>query len=104
MRRGRVVLFGGDGDGTTNGTSANLLEWNGDDGNWQDRTVARNCQTAWPPSRRQHVMAADSRRGRILIFGGDQLLPDDRETLAGDGPYLGPKLSDLWEWDGQAGT
>jgi hypothetical protein len=104
VRRGRVVLFGGWGDGTTTGTSANLLEWNGDDGTWQDRTVARNCQTAWPPSRRQHVMAADSRRGRILIFGGEQLLPDDRVTPAGDGPYLGPKLSDLWEWDGQAGT
>jgi hypothetical protein len=102
VRRDRVVMFGGWGDATTNGTSANLLEWNGQDGTWQDRTVARTAQVAWPPSRRHHVMAADSRRGLILIFGGDQLLPDDH--LAPPAPFLGPKLSDYWEWDGQAGT
>jgi hypothetical protein len=47
-------------------------------------------------------MAADSRRGKILVFGGEQLLPDDRITPPA--PYLGPTLSDYWEWDGQAGT
>jgi hypothetical protein len=100
VRRGRVVMFGGFGDGMTSGTSANLLEWNGETGTWQDRTVARNCQTPWPPSRRSFAMAADSRRGLIVMFGGDQIVPDD-----GFGPpYLGPKLADYWEWNGQAGT
>jgi hypothetical protein len=102
LRRGRVVMFGGWGDGTTNGTSSNLLEWNGQDGTWQDRTIARNCQTPWPPSRRSQAMAADSRRGLILMFGGNQLLPDDR--LSPPAPYIGPNLADYWEWDGQAGT
>jgi hypothetical protein len=102
VRRGRVVMFGGSGDGMTNGTSANLLEWNGDDGTWQDRTVARTGQAPWPPSRRHHVMAADSRRGLILVFGGDQLVPDSSVTPGG--VTAGPKLSDYWEWDGQAGT
>lgn len=103
VRRGRVVMFGGWGDGTTNGSSANLLEWNGGDGTWTDRTPPRSEQTAWPPSRRNAVMAADSRRGRVLLFGGDQLVPDDRVSTAGSGPFLGARLSDLWEWDGESG-
>jgi hypothetical protein len=102
VRRGRVVMFGGQSDGTVTGTSANLLEWNGQNGTWQDRTVARNCQTPWPPSRYLHAMAADSRRGKILVFGGQQMTPDDRVTPGG--PVYTTKLSDYWEWDGQTGT
>jgi hypothetical protein len=103
VRRGRVVMFGGQGDGTVTGTSANLVEWNGQDGTWQDRTPVRNCQVAWPPSRYHHAMAADSRRGKILVFGGQQITPDDRVAPRGS-PVYETKLSDYWEWDGQAGT
>jgi hypothetical protein len=103
VRRGRVVMFGGMNDGTVTGTSANLLEWNGQDGTWQDRTPARRCEVAWPPSRYYHAMAADSRRGKILVFGGQQITPDDRLAPRGSPTYQ-TMLSDYWEWDGEAGT
>jgi hypothetical protein len=101
VRRARVVMFGGDGDATTNATSSNLVEWNGADGTWQDRTP-QPLPAAWPPSRRQHAMAADSRRGRVVIFGGQQLVPDS--SVVPNGTTFGPTFSDYWEWDGAAGA
>lgn len=96
--RQRVVMFGGANDLTTFVSNANLLEWNGHDGTWADRTPNDLAPADWPPPREQPGMAADSRRGRVLMFGGRQITPGG---VSGPG-QLG--LADLWEWDGAAGT
>ena len=76
--RGRVVLFGG-----TAG-SHEVWEWDGGQKSWQQRTPAE-LPAAWPPGRRQHVMAYDAHRRRIVVIGG-----------------IGP-LGDVWEWDPASG-
>lgn len=60
--------------------------WKQDEqGNWHP-----NPQSALPPVRFYHSMAYDSRRGRVVLFGGDTYDPYLREQT----------LNDTWEWDG----
>jgi len=79
--RNRFVMFGGIDSGNT------LMgdTWEFDVGTlaWTQRTPATN-----PPARRQHAMAYDAQRGRVVLFGGT--------TSTGDGATL----NDTWEWDG----
>ncbi len=93
--RQRIVTFGG--ESTNASSNGNLVEWNGHDGTWEDRTP-NVPPAAWPSPRQQHAMTADSRRGRVLLFGGQFFM------YGSAGGSVGPALSDLWEWDGAAGT
>jgi len=43
-----------------------------------------------PVQRSHHAMAYDSRRGRVVVFGGQTISPNATSTI----------LKDLWEWDG----
>lgn len=76
--RGRVVLFGGSDAAYT--PLQDLWEWDGI--SWVDKTPSGTK----PPARDSHAMAFDSRRGRVVLFGGS-------------GVNSVP-LQDLWEWDG----
>ena len=75
VARGRVVLFGGDVDGTLGNDT-----WEYDGITWTQRSTAQS-----PPARQYHVMTYDSVRQRVVLFGG----------RASTG-----KLSDTWEYDG----
>jgi hypothetical protein len=73
--RGRMVLFGGAGDGLFHGDT---WLWSGSD--WT--LVA----TEGPVPRAYHGMAWDETRGVILLFGGSA--------------WPSTSLNDTWEWDG----
>jgi len=73
--RGRVVVFGGTGAGTT---LADTWEWDGL--SWSQRNPAVS-----PPARAWGAMVFDSARGRSVLFGGSP-----------PNTFLG----DTWEWDG----
>jgi hypothetical protein len=79
VARQRVVLFGGGtllGGGIT--PVSETWEWDGT--TWSQRRAA-----ASPSPRLSPVMAYDSTRGRVVLFGGHS---------------SGVQLSDTWEWDG----
>ncbi len=78
-RRARAVLFGGLSS-TPGVYLADTWEWDGS--TWVDRTPA-----ASPSARYGAVMAYDSLRGRVVLFGG--LTANSSDALA-----------DTWEWDG----
>ncbi|MBK8097266.1 MAG: hypothetical protein IPK26_09170 [Planctomycetes bacterium] len=78
--RGVVVLFGGSNIGTAN--HDDTWEWNGV--SWTEALPAQR-----PQSRRGTAMQYDSRRSRMVLFGGI-----DNNTY----------LNDTWEWDGLAWT
>ncbi len=77
--RGRVVLFGGAGQGQI--PMADTWEWNGSNSSWVERIPANS-----PPPRYLHSMVYDAARTCILLFGGV--------------PESGFPLNDTWEWDG----
>ncbi len=79
--RGRTVIFGGFGSGE----EINGRTWEWDGARWFDVTPPSGN----PPPRALFDMAYDSRRGRVVLFGG---IPDV------DAAYL----TDVWEWDGSA--
>jgi hypothetical protein len=81
--RKRMFVFGG---GTTVGVLADSWEWDGAAGTWQKRTPAGS-----PPALNSHAMTYDGGRGKVVLFGG----------FRND---IGGVSSDLWEWDGAAGT
>lgn len=123
--RGKVVLFGGDGEA---GSSADTWELEGT--LWEQLTPASH-----PNPKRGHVMAYDSRRARTVLFGGE-LYQDETWTWDGTtwvlaattGPSArtkaamaydsrrgvavlfggvgsnGFELADTWEWDGAGWT
>lgn len=79
-----------------------VWEWNG--AQWRQRTTY-NSSNAWhqdingywvlnygdtPAGRLQHAMAYDSRRGRVVMFGGRAATPGGGDVFFGD----------TWEWDG----
>ena len=79
-----------------------VWEWNG--AHWRQRTTY-NASNVWhqvtggywrqnftdtPASRVQHAMAYDSRRKRVVMFGGRGAGPDNGDYMFGD----------TWEWDG----
>jgi hypothetical protein len=84
-RRGRTVLFGGMG-GSADGRLPSLLGdlWEYDGERWEQRLVPDA-----PLARRSAGVAYDSRRGRVVVFGGS-----------------GPSglLGDTWAWDGERWT
>lgn len=99
-----TVLFGGSFESPTSaGTYNDLWEWDGT--RWAQRAPqspmagwSRDLATGrWDPSyqdgpvaRTEHAMSYDSRRGRIVVFGGATVDPGGFER----------RLNDTWEWDG----
>jgi hypothetical protein len=74
--RGKVVVYGGlVGSSLVGGT------WTWDGATW---TMADSSTGPGPVG--HHAMAYDSRRQRVVMYGGL--------------PTTGPRLSDTWEWDG----
>ena len=85
-RRGRVVVFGGGGTGKP-GTRPPML-----DDTWEfDGSVWTRCETKGtkPSARASSGATYDSRRGRVIIFGG-----------ADSAGFVG----DTWAWDGATWT
>jgi len=81
-RRDTMVLFGG-----IDGSSVQLTgTWLLSDGQWEQS--ATNGST--PDTRRDHAMAEDPKRARVVMFGG-------YDNATGF-------LNDTWEWDGSAWT
>jgi hypothetical protein len=80
-KRQRAVLFGGVAWFNGNDTvyDASTWEWDGQD--WHEMKPAVS-----PPPRRLHAMAYDEKRGRVVMYGGQD--------------QNGGLLADLWEWDG----
>jgi hypothetical protein len=74
--RRRVVLFGGDVNGTAQGDT-----WEWDGAAWTRISVPGSQ----PAARHSHAMAYDRVRGRVVLFGGLTVAGFDAET---------------WEWDG----
>jgi hypothetical protein len=79
--RARVVLFGGY-DFFSGAPLADTWEWDGN--TWVETTPETS-----PPARFGPAMAYDSKRERIVLFGGAGAESD---------------LGDTWEWDGSAWT
>ncbi len=77
--RQRVVLFGGSISNTNN--FSDTWEWDGT--RWSDMTPG----APGPPARRNHKMAYDSDRSRVVLLGGQT------NSIGFD---------DIWEWDGTA--
>lgn len=77
--RNVAVVFGGD-NGTATGLS-DTWEWNGF--GWAQRFTP-----VGPPARRGHGMVYDTRRSRVVLFGG--FSPTAPASW----------LADTWEWDG----
>lgn len=79
-----------------------LWEWDG--ARWLQRVAhstnegwMKTPTTPWQPSLKDrpvhrfgHMMAYDSSRGRVVLFGGETRAPDGSQIY----------LRDLWEWDG----
>jgi len=76
--RQRVVMFGGT-DGSSTSTFGDTWEWDGSVWTLLSPTFS-------PPPRKDHAMAYDELRGKIVLFGG----ADSANT----------HLADTWEWDG----
>jgi hypothetical protein len=112
-QRRAAVLFGGRRriSGTTpyNAVAEGFNDlWLWDGATWTQRLPATRTNgwaysgnigwyptyTGRPVQRIQHAMAYDSRRDRLVIFGGTAIDPD------GQTQQLIPPLNDLWEWDG----
>lgn len=79
-RRGVVVMFGGQGEGTT--TYNATWTWDGTDWTLQDPAAA-------PPGRHFAGMAYDAGRGVTVLFGGSM---------------AGARFNDTWTWDGSNWT
>lgn len=89
--RGRTILFGGAGSngcdfGPPDVYLGDTWEWNGS--SWTEHTGAA------PSPRRNHAMAYDAARGKVVLYGGFF------ETWE-EGPIY---LADTWEWDGSVWT
>ena len=80
-RRGRVVLFGGK-------MNIDPFEdtWEYDGSSWALVTPADPEEDGNPPGRSGHAITYDSRRGRVVMFGG----------------YNSGFLPDLWEFNGDS--
>ena len=75
--RNRTVLFGG---AINSGGALQADTWEWDGTNWVQASPSTS-----PPARGGHSLAFDSRRGRIVLFGGFDVRGGLRDT---------------WEWDG----
>ena len=86
--RKRVVLFGG--NRVLFGGSPEENEFLNDTWEWDGRKWTQ-VNVKGPSPRAEAAMAFDSRRGRIVLFGG--------HNRAGE---AGSRLGDTWEWDGKS--
>lgn len=84
--RRKVVLFGG--NRVLFGSSPEENKFLNDTWEWDGRRWVQ-VQDAGPSPRAEAAIAFDSRRGRVVLFGGH-----DRAGAAGT------RLGDTWEWDG----
>ena len=81
--RQEAILFGG-----SNGLFEPLGDtWAWDGSTWRNVTPAAPGDS--PAPRSGHAMTYDSRRGRVILFGGDTAV------------FSGNPVADTWEWDGQ---
>lgn len=86
-RRKRVVLVGGyAGQRPDPGVRGRVDTWELDPATMVWRTATSDDA---PPARIAHMIAYDSRRGSVVLFGGQA-------------PSIDTRFSDLWEWDGGA--
>jgi len=81
-RRKRVVLFGGQAEPGPDGQSHVL----GDTWEWNGKYWSQEA-TSGPAPRMGHQLVYDSRRGKVILFGGTDLLNKIN-------------VGDTWEWDG----
>jgi hypothetical protein len=86
-RRGRIVLFGG--NRVLFGRSAEDNIFLGDTWEWDGKSWTR-IDVPGPPVRSEAAMAFDTRRGRIVLFGGHSGTGETRR-----------RFGDTWEWDGR---
>src|SRR5882724_6956998 len=83
--RGKLMLFGG--YNAADGASAykqDIFEWSGTDANWMGRTTLDTK----PTPRYQAAMTYDSKRDRLLLFGG----------------VSSTSFDDLWQWSPASST
>jgi hypothetical protein len=67
--------------------------WEWDGTTWTQECTASACRSHAPPPRSDHGAAFDSKRNRLVLYGGCG-------NTACSSPYLG----DTWEWDGTSWT
>lgn len=85
-RKQKIVLFGGF-DQANGQPLGDTWEWDG--------TKWSQVSSSGPAPRINHLLAYDSNRGKIVLFGGNQSVSPPPE------PGL---LGDTWEWDGKQWT
>lgn len=85
--RKRVVLFGG--NRVLFGKNPDENRYLDDTWEWDGRRWVQ-LKVAGPPPRAEAAMAFDSRRGRVVLFGGYNRSGEGRK-----------RLGDTWEWDGK---
>lgn len=105
--RGVTMLFGGEklsDDHSRYDNFGDVWEWNG--ANWRQRTTS-SATSGWakatntgywypaydvPLPRGHHALAYDTKRARVVLFGGRSIPPDGVDAFL--------FLADTWEWDG----
>lgn len=90
VNRQMAVLFGGlqaDLTGASGIPKQDTWEWDPKSANWTERTSTG----IRPGPRYAHAMAFDSSRGRMVVFGGFDML-------------TGGNLNDVWDWDPASGV
>ena len=93
--RGKVVLYGGESWGGCGEGTDIVCGWTWE---WDERTGEWSvASVGGPPPRAGAQMAYDSRRGRVLLFGG-QGLTEECDVLAED------HCARPWLWDGPSAT
>jgi hypothetical protein len=88
--RKRVVLFGG--NRVLFGKGPQAGDFLGDTWEWDGKRW-RQLRVAGPPPRAEGVMTFDSKRGRLVLFGGHNWTEGKRK-----------RFGDTWEWDGKQWT
>jgi hypothetical protein len=87
--RQRLVLFGGRIFTDPETVYSDTWEW---DGTAWSQVCGQGTECSGGPSARcDHAMAYDSRRGKVVMFGG---------ALSCDGEDLAQPNAETWEWDG----
>ena len=88
QRRKKIILFGGT-DFASRRTFNDTWEWNGEA--WTEIKTARA-----PEGRFHHTMVFDSKRNRVVLFGGNTAVPPLNSAK-----FKAGQRSDTWEFDGK---
>ena len=91
--RGQVVLFGG----RTRRSRGNRHGYLGDTWVFDERGW-REVRARSPSPRRNHALAYDPERQRVVLFGGFALKRDAAGRMSS------PHVAETWEWDGSGWT